>query len=550
MRLEKVYIRNFRSIEDIEIIFPTNKPVVLFGPNNAGKSNILKAIEYLLGERYPTYIEFQDSDYFLRDKEQCPNISFTAFFDEPFYSGNKYNPPTKKICFTANKYIDGKSENIIHYFQENSDKKIYLSNEDREKCQFILIDATRDIGRQLSYYSQYSVLSKMAKRMHSVMREKVKDELDRHFLNIKGTFESVPEYKYFYERLQSAFQTNIYGFEHKLEIDLSAYDPNNYFHSLKIIAMEGDDVRSFNEFGTGEQQILLMSFIKAYAETFKGENFILGIEEPEAHLHPIAQRWLSMNLSDIANSGVQVIITTHSPEFLDIENLEGFVKVYREGKITKTKQHTPETLAQSCIALKAHPTKTKSDSILPFYKAKTFYDQLRGFFGRKIILVEGETEFFALPNYFKSCGYDLVRNGIEIVNCRGKSQITRNYRLFRSFGYECFCIFDADTKSGQNTDFASTFDFDESAICLDKKEFKYDLEKGYGYFGKDFENYMRDNISDYSFEEKNVDGDKPLKAKIISETRSDFKPEFIEIIAKFLKIETIFFENQIPDLEF
>jgi len=43
MRLEKVCIRNFRSIEDIEIIFPINKPVVLFGPNNAGKSNILRS---------------------------------------------------------------------------------------------------------------------------------------------------------------------------------------------------------------------------------------------------------------------------------------------------------------------------------------------------------------------------------------------------------------------------------------------------------------------------------------------------------------------------
>lgn len=88
MRLEKVYIRNFRSIEDIEIIFPANKPVVLFGPNNAGKSNILKAIEYLLGEKYPTYIEFQDSDYFCRDKKQHPNISFSASFDE--YYTNPY----------------------------------------------------------------------------------------------------------------------------------------------------------------------------------------------------------------------------------------------------------------------------------------------------------------------------------------------------------------------------------------------------------------------------------------------------------------------------
>ncbi len=147
----------------------------------------------MLGEKYPTYIDFQDSDYYLRNKEQYPNVSFTAFFDEPFYKGNKYNPATKIISFTTNKNIDGKSENILHYFRENSGKKIFLSNEDREKCQFILIDATRDIGRQLSYFSQYSVLSKMAKKMHAVMCVQVKDRLNEHFINIKDTFQSVPE---------------------------------------------------------------------------------------------------------------------------------------------------------------------------------------------------------------------------------------------------------------------------------------------------------------------------------------------------------------------
>jgi putative ATP-dependent endonuclease of OLD family len=68
MRLEHISISRYRSIEHIEISFPQNKPVVLFGPNNAGKSNILSAINRLLGERYPTYIEMLDSDYFKRDK--------------------------------------------------------------------------------------------------------------------------------------------------------------------------------------------------------------------------------------------------------------------------------------------------------------------------------------------------------------------------------------------------------------------------------------------------------------------------------------------------
>ncbi len=68
MRLEAFLIKHYRSIERVALKIPPNKPLVLFGPNNAGKSNILSAINRLLGERYPTYIEMLESDYFKRNQ--------------------------------------------------------------------------------------------------------------------------------------------------------------------------------------------------------------------------------------------------------------------------------------------------------------------------------------------------------------------------------------------------------------------------------------------------------------------------------------------------
>lgn len=525
MRLTKFKIQKFRSIEDIEIIFPENKPVILFGPNNVGKSNILKAIEMMLGEKYAPYTDFQDSDYFMRDKTTNPNIQFTACFDENLHTGSY---PSSEICFTTNKDISGKKENLFHY---PNGRKMYLSNPDREKCQMVMIDATRDINKQLSYYSKYTILSKMAKKMHEAMQSSVKTELDTKFLEIKQVFESVPEYKAFHEKLQAAFTSNIDGFEHKLEIDLSACDPNNYFNSLKIVAKEGDKTCSFDEFGTGEQQILLLSFVKAYAETFKGETFILGIEEPEAHLHPIAQRWLSKNISDIAKSHVQIIISTHSPEFMDIDNLEGFTKTYKEDNKTKIIQHTPQKLVDECIKLKVPAGSVNPSNILTFYKTKTFYDQLRGFFARKIILVEGESEFFSISNYFQNYGYYLVKNGVEIINCRGKAQIPRNYRLFKSYSYKCFCLFDADMQDVNNQEFANLFNFNAEQMTTDEDKFVAGDE--YGYFGKDFESYLRSNITEYQNKESEISFGKVINTKIISEQNPDFKPAFIgEIAAK------------------
>ena len=270
MKLKKLIIDHFRSIEHIEIDFPIGVPLILFGPNNTGKSNILQGIENILGEKYANYIEFEDNDYFLRQNKLYPNISFKAIFDGNIKSSY---PESSTICFTTNhkfrhyKTKENLIENTFHY---EDGGQMFLKNEEREQCQFILINASRDINRQFSYFSQYSVLSRLTKKMHGVLVEKTKIKLDEHFKSIKSTFELVPEYKNFLNKLQSSFKSNANGFEHKLDIDLSAYDPNNYFHSLRIIAKEGEAVRSFSELGTGEQQILLISFIKAYAETFKG----------------------------------------------------------------------------------------------------------------------------------------------------------------------------------------------------------------------------------------------------------------------------------------
>lgn len=536
MKLKKFTVKNFRSIENIVIDFPDNKPVVLFGPNNVGKSNILKALDCLLGEKHPSYIDFQDSDYFLREPNNYPQISFNAEFDEKMNDINI-------LCFTTNhehtpyKATQPIKENTYH---KTDGAKVYLKNEEKEKCHFVLVDANRDISRQLSYFSQYSILSKLSKKMHNELVKEQKDTLDEHYTNIIQLFHKVPKFQQFFDNLQNSFDDNVNGFEHKLEIDLSAYDPNNYFHALKIIASEDKDKRAFDEFGTGEQQILLLSFIKAYAETFKGENFILGIEEPEAHLHPLAQRWLAKNINNIAKSGVQIVITTHSPEFLDIDNVEGFVKVFKENKITKVIQNNAEKITLACLELGANPDKTKVATIIPFYKANTFYDHLKGFFAKKIILVEGYTEFFSLPNYFQHCGYNLIQNGVEIIDCKGKDQISRNYRLFSAYNYECFCLFDADAKDDNkkraNRELSQIFGFDVENMINDSSAFTSDIDKKFGYFGKDFEAYMKCSFNDYQDKENLIEGTKPLKAKIISEENINYQPGFIEIIAQSLKL--------------
>src|SRR5699024_3459745 len=199
-----------------------------------------------------------------------------------------------------------------------------------------------------NYGSKYSLLSKFSHQIHRALSAEHKEELSVAFEQIKKSFQETKEFSNFFDKFSAALQGAVKGFVHSLAVDFSAYDPNNYAKSLRIYAKEGDNVRSFEEFGTGEQQILLMAFVKAYMEVFTAENFVLIIEEPEAHLHPLAQKWLREYIVEMCSSGIQVVLSTHSTDFIEAEYLDGLVRVYKESITTTAVQLSKENLYSFC----------------------------------------------------------------------------------------------------------------------------------------------------------------------------------------------------------
>jgi putative ATP-dependent endonuclease of the OLD family len=64
--LSRLYIKNYRSIKELDLAFARGKNV-LVGRNNAGKSNIIRAVDLVLGESNPTYFRSEnitEGDFF------------------------------------------------------------------------------------------------------------------------------------------------------------------------------------------------------------------------------------------------------------------------------------------------------------------------------------------------------------------------------------------------------------------------------------------------------------------------------------------------------
>ena len=59
MYLHRIIIKNYRSIEYVDITFAKGKNIIV-GKNNCGKSNIIKAIDLVLGESNPSYQKYEN----------------------------------------------------------------------------------------------------------------------------------------------------------------------------------------------------------------------------------------------------------------------------------------------------------------------------------------------------------------------------------------------------------------------------------------------------------------------------------------------------------
>ena len=70
-RIERLTVRNLRSVGEhrASIRFPASGVLVLLGENNAGKSNLTRAVEILFGEQWPGTRRLEDHDFHGRDSD-------------------------------------------------------------------------------------------------------------------------------------------------------------------------------------------------------------------------------------------------------------------------------------------------------------------------------------------------------------------------------------------------------------------------------------------------------------------------------------------------
>jgi predicted ATP-dependent endonuclease of OLD family len=98
MKITRVIIRNWRSVKDAD--FQPADMTILVGANNAGKTNILSGINFLMGDRWPAPGNLLDSDFYLSDRKR--EIFIQLDFEDAPYSRLDFD--TSRSTYTMQAY--------------------------------------------------------------------------------------------------------------------------------------------------------------------------------------------------------------------------------------------------------------------------------------------------------------------------------------------------------------------------------------------------------------------------------------------------------------
>ncbi len=472
MKIKRLSIDNFRSIENLDIELP--QICALVGPNNAGKSNILLAIYKILGRDWINVNSFDEDDVYLRNNVRDIKISLT--FESPLpYQKFKNSEPTNihgiSFCYTRYKVGENKGQrrleqqcfddkgkvvNILAKAPKKGEQHQYQSlvgipSEIKENIPLIYIGTNRSLKEQLPG-AKYSLLRQLFedinKDFHSSSQIAQVTQGD-------GTVKSITKSEKFYKLLEEAMdclrtdsfvelETSIkkhalqqLGFDpdvdtDKLDFYFAPFNAMEFYKSLDLRVKEGTFNISATELGGGIQNALVLSILQVFEERRK-RGAIFLIEEPEMFLHPQMQRTLNKTLRQIGENN-QIIYTTHSPHFVLIPNYHEILLV-RKG-------------SSGSYVIKSNLPKDEHRKEKLIKELDPVRNEL--FFASRLLLVEGDTEKLALPEYAKRLNLDLDREGATIVEVGGKRNLPEFADVATSFGIPTGILYDIDSSDFDN----------------------------------------------------------------------------------------------------
>lgn len=231
-----------------------------------------------------------------------------------------------------------------------------------------------------------------------------------------------------------------------LEIDIPPPELKTVLSTANIVADDG--VKGpLDMKGDGLRRAVVFSILRSYVElarvsaedanVVEGQaerGYLLLFEEPELFLHPDAQKIL-FNALGVFSKKNHVVVTTHSPLFLSPNALATFIRLSKNRGQTGVKPFT-KALHVDLTGIAAKDE----------FQIICFENNSAAFFAKRIVLVEGDSDYIAFPHIAKTLNneWDCLVHSVAFVRVGGKGSIARYRKFFEIFEVPVFVIGDLD----------------------------------------------------------------------------------------------------------
>lgn len=448
MTLEEVTINNFCSCKHIKIQLSNFNPII--GYNNCGKSNILRAINWLLKK------STLSSNLFFDPNQPVTVEGRISLVNVNLLPVNQQNQIAKYISNGELTFRRRQDNPISTAAQIKIDVKdpatgIWAINPtglDTAIAELfpdpLYIQAMDDSADDISKFAAKNTLGQLLKLIFESIKnnnqaahQSLLSSLDNLDTLLNGPTR-LSEFAQF-ENQASQEVSNFYpGINIHLDINPPDFDELLKNSTLSLSDTTGVK-RPFSSFGHGSQRTTQMALIKMLATTSvtpsqPGQIKVLLIDEPETFLHPQAIESLREALKVLSQSGFQVIITTHSPLMIDHQQVLNTLMVY--------KNSAGETSIRNKLS---NAVQTLSNNPHQANVVFSIQNSTHLLFSEHVILVEGKTENMMFPDLYNIIkGSTLSSNKYCHVECQGSTSIYPMMNVLKAVGYLPKAIADLD----------------------------------------------------------------------------------------------------------
>lgn len=344
MELKSVTIQHFRSITSARKI-SLGRTTVLVGPNNEGKSNILRALVAAM-----ELLAFERRRHYMRNRST------------PL-------PPPKRIydwetdypIQRQSKHPDGRSEIILDFKMEVKELAEFRESINSNlsgtlpikvsigKSGYDIVVHKKGPGARVLSEKSPQIAAFIAHRIDlqhipairtaRQATETVTNMIEQVFFSL----EEDPQYQAALKQIADAQRPILESLSKEVKATLSQFlpkvksvrfempiDPRSYAmrRASEIVVDDGTPTYLRHK-GDGIQSLVALGLARHVMEqsVTSTRNLVVAVEEPESHLHPDAIHELRAVLSEMSQLH-QVVLTTHNPLFVDRVRVKSNILVY------------------------------------------------------------------------------------------------------------------------------------------------------------------------------------------------------------------------------